>query len=86
MIKFEVKDMTCGHCVSTITKAVMAADRDATVQIDLASHLVTVEPSVADAATLGAAIEQAGYTPVAVDAVRSQPAAATTRRGGCCCG
>ena len=24
MISFEVNDMTCGHCVSTITKAVKA--------------------------------------------------------------
>lgn len=29
MIAFEVKDMTCGHCVGTITKAVKAVDRDA---------------------------------------------------------
>ncbi|GAC1604162.1 MAG: heavy-metal-associated domain-containing protein [Ramlibacter sp.] len=66
MIRFEVQDMTCGHCVSTITKAVKAADPDATVQVDLAAHLVTVEPGAADAATLGAAITQAGYTPGAV--------------------
>ena len=26
MIAFEVNDMTCGHCVSIITKAVKAAD------------------------------------------------------------
>ena len=49
MIAFEVKDMTCGHCVSTITKALKAADRDAQVQIDLARHLVKVEPATADA-------------------------------------
>jgi copper chaperone len=68
MIAFEVNDMTCGHCVSTITKAVKTVDPGATVQIDLASHLVTVEPGAADAATVGAAIREAGYTPVAVDA------------------
>lgn len=33
MITFEVKDMTCGHCVSTITKAVRAVDKEATVRI-----------------------------------------------------
>jgi copper chaperone len=27
MISFEVNDMTCGHCVSTITKALKTADR-----------------------------------------------------------
>lgn len=26
MLAFEVKDMTCGHCVDAITKAVEAAD------------------------------------------------------------
>jgi len=71
MIAFDVKDMSCGHCVATITKAVQAADRDATVQIDLAAHRVTIEPHAADAAALAAAIQEAGYTPVAV-----QPGAA----------
>ena len=66
MIAFEVKDMTCGHCVSTITKALKAADRDAQVQIDLARHLVKVEPATADAQELADAIEEAGYTPVPV--------------------
>ena len=64
MIAFEVNDMTCGHCVSTITRAVKTADQDASVQIDLARHRVEIEPSRADAAQLRAAIEDAGYTPV----------------------
>ena len=66
MISFEVKDMTCGHCASTITKAVISADHAAKVQIDLASHRVTIEPVSADATSLRDAITQAGYTPVAV--------------------
>jgi copper chaperone len=64
MIAFEVHDMTCGHCVSTITKAVKALDQGAEVRIDLATHRVEVEPARADAAQLAAAIEDAGYTPV----------------------
>jgi copper chaperone len=64
MIAFEVNDMTCGHCVSSITKAVKALDKDAAVRIDLATHRVEVEPARADAAQLAAAIEDAGYTPV----------------------
>jgi copper chaperone len=66
MIAFEVNDMTCGHCVSTITKAVKATDKDAKVQIDLAKHRVEIEPSDADAQELSDAIKEAGYTPVAV--------------------
>lgn len=66
MIAFEVNDMTCGHCVSTIAKALKAADKDAKVQIDLAKHRVEIEPGDADAQELSDAIKEAGYTPVAV--------------------
>ena len=82
MIAFEVKDMTCGHCVSTITKALKATDKDAKVQIDLATHRVQVEPVSADAEELADAIKDAGYTPVPVEAAVS--AVATPRRGSCC--
>jgi len=67
MTTFEVKDMSCGHCVSTITKAVKAVDHDAGVQADLATHRVTIDPTKADAAALSDAIRQAGYTPVVVE-------------------
>ena len=62
MISFEVKDMTCGHCVSTITKAVKGVDADAKVQVDLASHLVKIEPASGERQAFAAAIEDAGYT------------------------
>lgn len=68
MIAFEVKDMNCGHCVSTITEAVTALDSGAKLRIDLASHRVEIEPAAAGAAQLAAAITQAGYTPVPIDA------------------
>src|SRR5690606_27356588 len=64
MIAFEVNDMSCGHCVSTITKALKSADQGARVTIDLAKHLVMVEPTEADAQELYDAIAEAGYTPV----------------------
>jgi copper chaperone len=64
MIAFEVKDMTCGHCVSTITQAVKAVDRNAKVEIDLARHRVEIEPADADARALADAISDAGYTPL----------------------
>ncbi len=83
MITFEVNDMTCGHCVSTITKALRATDKDAKVAIDLASHRVQVEPVSADAQELAEAIKEAGYTPVAVMADSS---AAPSKRAGSCCG
>ncbi|ABM94603.1 heavy-metal-associated domain-containing protein [Methylibium petroleiphilum] len=82
MIAFEVNDMTCGHCVSTITKALKAADKDAKVQIDLAMHRVQVEPVSADAEELAEAIKDAGYTPVPVEAAAG--GAAPQKRGSCC--
>ena len=82
MIAFEVHDMTCGHCASTITKALKATDKDAKIRIDLATHRVQVEPVSADAEELAEAIKDAGYTPVPVAAsgdVVVQPS-------GSCCG
>jgi copper chaperone len=66
MISFEVKDMSCGHCASTITKALKATDKDAKVQVDLASHRVDVEPAAAQAQELAEAIKEAGYTPIPI--------------------
>lgn len=87
MTTFEVKGMTCGHCVGAITKAVKAVDPGATVQIDLATHRVTIDPADADAAQLSEALKNAGYTPVAVEAsVAGVAAKAAPARGGCCCG
>lgn len=82
MITFEVNDMTCGHCASTITKALKDADKNAKVQVDLASHRVMVEPAAADADELAMAIKDAGYTPVPV-----RPAEmAVADTGSSCCG
>ena len=85
MIAFEVNDMTCGHCVSTIARALKAVDPGARLQIDLASHRVQIEPTEADEAELSDAIKEAGYTPLAVTVA---PAVATPKStaGKCCCG
>jgi copper chaperone len=82
MIAFEVNDMTCGHCVSTITRALKATDKDARVQIDLGTHRVQIEPTSADADELAEAIKDAGYTPVPVP-VSTVP---TGKPAGSCCG
>ena len=82
MQAFRVDDMTCGHCASTITKAIKGADKRAKVSIDLTQHLVMVEPTEADAQALSDAIAEAGYTPVAVQAATA--AAQPAQSGGCC--
>jgi copper chaperone len=87
MISFQVNDMTCGHCVSSITEAVKAVDSGAIVQIDLPTHRVEIQPTKADAAELGDAIKEAGYTPMPVEnsAIAPIPVSAPARKG-CCCG
>ena len=82
MIAFEVNDMTCGHCVSTITKALKPPARGAKVPIDLARTLVWVEPTEANAQELRYAIAEAGYTPVPAEPATVDAAA----QGGTCCG
>lgn len=78
MLRYTVGDMTCGHCVQTITKAVSALDPAATVAIDLPTKAVDVTSSVAPEAVAGA-IREAGYTPVA-----ALPEVAPS--GASCCG
>jgi len=82
MQAFRVDDMTCGHCARTITKAIGLTDKGAKVTIDLAQHLVMVEPTEANAQELRDAIAEAGYTPVPVQAATA--VAKPARAGGCC--
>ena len=60
-MKFNVPDMTCGHCVATITKAVKAVDPAAEVKTDLGAKTVTVETAL-PAAAVAKALDQAGYS------------------------
>ncbi|PLC54219.1 heavy metal transporter [Pollutimonas nitritireducens] len=62
MLDFEVNDMTCGHCVAAITKAVQAASPGAVVNIDLSRHRVQVD-GASDPDAIIAAIRDAGYSP-----------------------
>lgn len=60
MFEFVVQDMTCGHCVATITKAFNKNLPDAIVDIDLDARKVSVR-GVADAATAVSVFAAAGY-------------------------
>jgi len=64
MIEFTVNDMTCGHCASTITRAVKDVDASGRCEIDLSAKRVRIE-STHPAEDFREAIEEAGYTPVA---------------------
>jgi copper chaperone CopZ len=62
--QFSVEDMTCGHCVSRVTKAVKAVDSQAEIDISLRDKRVNVRSSAAQDA-IAEAIQEAGYTPKA---------------------
>lgn len=79
MLRYQVSDMSCGHCVQSITTAIRDAEPDAQVQVDLAGKTVQVDGARAPAA-VEAAIRQAGYTPQATAPARQDNPAA----GGCC--
>lgn len=61
-IEFVVPDMTCGHCVKTITTAVHEVAPGVPVSAVRETHRVIVD-GVNDAAAIKAAIVAAGYTP-----------------------
>jgi copper chaperone len=63
MYELQVENMSCGHCVAAVTKAVKALDGNARVDVDLAGKAVKVE-SGASLDAVKAAIADAGY-PVA---------------------
>ena len=87
MTTFEVNDMTCGHCVSAITRGINAVAPGVDIQIDLAAHRVTVGASAVDAAQLRLAIMEAGYTPMAIEVAPGVAVNnASAPRSGCCCG
>ena len=46
MQTFKVDGMTCGGCVGAVTRAVQAVDKDAKVEVDLATKTVKVDSKV----------------------------------------
>lgn len=70
MMKFHVADMTCGHCVSLITRAILQLQDDAKVEADLVNATVSVN-STLSAEEIADAIKDAGYS-------------ATSQKSSCC--
>ncbi len=62
-VRFPVRGMTCGSCVSRITRAVRQLDGVTKVHVDLRRETVTVrrEPALVSDAALAATVEAAGY-------------------------
>ncbi|MHA4867109.1 heavy-metal-associated domain-containing protein [Duganella sp. PWIR1] len=60
MYQLQVENMSCGHCVGAVTKAVQAVDAAAKVEVDLATKSVKID-SATPLAPLQSAIADAGY-------------------------
>ncbi|MDO8942138.1 MAG: heavy-metal-associated domain-containing protein [Desulfobacterales bacterium] len=62
MLEFNLPDMSCGHCASTVTKTAKLVDPSAKVDVDLAAKRVKIE-STEDRAEFAEALKEAGYPP-----------------------
>lgn len=60
MIELTLNDMTCGHCVKTVTQTVQQVDPQARLEIDLPAHKVRIE-SGRPAEDFTKALEEEGY-------------------------
>lgn len=59
---YQVKGMTCGHCVSAVKEEIGRIDGVAEVEVDLDSGRVTVSSDTpVEEAAVRAAVDEAGY-------------------------
>ena len=61
VLTLTVPGMTCGHCEASVIGEVSKLAGVASVDVDLATKLVTVTGSDLDRAAVTAAIDEAGY-------------------------
>ncbi|MFL9922004.1 heavy-metal-associated domain-containing protein [Paraburkholderia fungorum] len=61
-MEFEVKDMSCGGCANSITRAVTSVDPAARLDIDVTTKVVKID-SALPLDRLVAVIEEAGFHP-----------------------
>lgn len=60
MYEFDIPDMSCGHCVGTVTQAIKLVNPAAVADVDLSKRKATVE-TTCDPGTISAALDEAGY-------------------------
>ncbi len=92
MAVFRVADMTCGGCAGRIQRALTAMDETARIEINLRERMVQVSGAATDSEFVEA-IQEAGYTPVAIDPVSGSTVDAakgecrgSVSPGASCCG
>ena len=62
---YDVKGMTCGHCVRSVTEEISQVDGVSSVEVDLEAGTAAVTGE-ADPAAVKAAVTEAGYEVTAV--------------------
>ena len=80
MIELNVQDMTCGHCVGAVTRAVKSMDPGASVEVDLETKRVRVDGRSSPEALIRV-LDDAGYPAALADA----NSCTTPAKTGCCC-
>ncbi len=55
-----IPDMHCQHCVATIRRTILELDADATLNVDLPTHTLTLETRLA-AETVANALAESGF-------------------------
>jgi copper chaperone len=85
MISYRVENMTCGHCVSTITAALNRVDAQARVHVDLETRRVDIDSARSSTSQFADAIRVAGYSPQAITNPTAVEPTAAKQRSSCCC-
>ena len=68
-MKLHVPDMTCNHCVASITKAVKTLSSDAHVVCDLHDHVVDIANMVhAEPSKVISALDEIGFEATLLEA------------------
>jgi copper chaperone len=60
-IELTLPDMTCGHCVKSVTQAALRVDPAARVATDLGNHRVVIDSEKAPREAFEAALAAEGY-------------------------
>jgi copper chaperone len=61
---FAIQGMSCSGCVRSVTRVLAGIPGVEPLQVDIGSARVRIDPALADAASVGAALTKAGYAAV----------------------
>ena len=64
-LTMDISGMTCGHCVSSVTRALKGLDGVAVEQVTLGKATLSYDASATSPARIAEAVEEEGYRVVA---------------------